>query len=153
MTTKHSNKLVGCAALLMLLAGAVHAQATVYRCGPDGRSYSEKPCPGGQALAVDDARSPAQRDAGLQAADREARAARELAKDNRERERAVRPAEAISLSGEPKAQASRKTAKTDTKKPDDKARKPKTKKPAKPDDFAAVVPGSEPAKKKRRRSA
>ena len=45
---------------LLLAATAAHASAqTVWRCGADGRSYSDAPCPGGQAVAVADARSSA----------------------------------------------------------------------------------------------
>ena len=40
---------------LMLATSA--SAATVYRCGPDGRSYSDTPCAEGRAVAVDDARS------------------------------------------------------------------------------------------------
>jgi len=63
-------------ALLLLAAGA---SAEVYRCGPDGRSFSDRPCPAGQAAerlapvrgpdaaAIDEAQAVARRErAGLQ---------------------------------------------------------------------------------------
>ena len=50
--TLRATLLVGC----LLLAASAGA-ATVYRCGPDGRSYSDTPCAEGRSIAVDDARS------------------------------------------------------------------------------------------------
>jgi hypothetical protein len=41
-------------------AAAGLAQTTVYRCGPDGRSYAQTPCPEGRTLALADVRSHAQ---------------------------------------------------------------------------------------------
>lgn len=38
-----------CAALLVLAMGMASAQ-TVYRCGPDGRQFSQQPCAGGAAV-------------------------------------------------------------------------------------------------------
>ena len=32
---------------------------TIWRCGPDGRSFSDQPCAQGQAMALNDARRPA----------------------------------------------------------------------------------------------
>lgn len=51
------------AAMVLGLAGSVvtPAQATVYRCGPDGRSYSQQPCAEGRAIDVDDARPAGER--------------------------------------------------------------------------------------------
>lgn len=44
----------------MLMCASVQAQ-TVYRCGPDGRVYSQIPCPQGRVVDVGDERSPEQR--------------------------------------------------------------------------------------------
>ncbi len=71
------------AAAVLLLATAAQAQ-TVYRCG---NSYGTAPCPGGQAVAVDDARSDAQRQQGLAVQRQEAELARALARERRQRER------------------------------------------------------------------
>jgi hypothetical protein len=43
-------------ATLPLLASA---QQTVWRCGPDGRSYSDQPCPTGRVVALADTTRPA----------------------------------------------------------------------------------------------
>ncbi|MFO1326499.1 MAG: hypothetical protein U1F56_04005 [Rubrivivax sp.] len=49
------------AAVLMLLSLPLlaQAQATVWRCGADGRSYADAPCAGGRVVEVADARSAA----------------------------------------------------------------------------------------------
>ncbi len=39
--------------LALLLAGSVQAQ-TIWRCGPDGRSFSDRPCPDGRQQAAAD---------------------------------------------------------------------------------------------------
>lgn len=137
-----------CGAWLVLAAGVAAAQATVYRCGPDGRSFSEKPCAdgSGHTMNVDDSRTDAERSAAREVAQREARVANGLARDNRQQERSQRPGGAISLSGPGKAG---KAAKAAAAKPGEKARRPKTSKPAAPDGFTAVQPGSEPKKRPR----
>jgi hypothetical protein len=61
-----------------LWAGAACAQTPVYRCGPDGRSYSQEPCPGGHAIDVADNRSAQQTAQSRQAVQRDAREARDL---------------------------------------------------------------------------
>lgn len=46
----------------LLAALIVNAQAqTIYRCGADGRSYSQTPCSGGAAVDASDARSDRER--------------------------------------------------------------------------------------------
>ena len=45
--------------LALLLAGSVQAQ-TVWRCGPDGNTYSSSACAEGRAVVVADARNPAE---------------------------------------------------------------------------------------------
>ena len=76
-------------ALLMLAVafscGAAHAQA-VYRCGPDGRSYSQAPCAQGHAVDVSDERSPQQRQAALDVAERDRALADSLQQDRLARE-------------------------------------------------------------------
>ncbi len=61
--------LLTCAAT-MLLTGTLQAQ-TVWRCGPDGRSYSDSPCPGGLAVSVTDRPAAADVQAAKAAAERE----------------------------------------------------------------------------------
>lgn len=67
------------------LAPARAEAQTVYRCGPDGREYSQRPCPAGAGREVDvaDPRSEAARAAGEAEADRQREAAEDLAKQRR----------------------------------------------------------------------
>ena len=77
--------------MLSLASVVVAAQAghtTVYRCG---QTYQQVPCKDGQAVAVNDPRDPAQRQAAQQAAAAERRAADDLAAQRREREKALPP--------------------------------------------------------------
>jgi hypothetical protein len=57
------KRLIVSLAMLGLLGASLGATAgtTVYRCGPDGRSYSDQPCPQGRAVEVGDERSAEQR--------------------------------------------------------------------------------------------
>jgi hypothetical protein len=71
-------------ALLPLLAQAAPPQ-TVYRCGPEGRVYSQTPCADGKALTVDDPRSASQQKAAREVTAREAEQAKKLAEERRQR--------------------------------------------------------------------
>ena len=53
----------------------------IYRCGPDGRQYSQTPCAGGRAVDVSDPRTPAQRAEALDNVKRERLAGRDLEHD------------------------------------------------------------------------
>jgi hypothetical protein len=82
-----------CVAALLLLAGAVVQAAppqTVYRCGPEGRVYSQTPCADGKPLSADDPRSASQQKAAREVAERDADQARRLADERRQREAAVK---------------------------------------------------------------
>ena len=72
---------------LCVLAPLAFAQDRVYRCGADGRSYSDEPCAGGRSIVVDDVRSPQQVAQARDAAQREARLAEALARERRRAER------------------------------------------------------------------
>jgi hypothetical protein len=111
------------------LAAAASAE-TVYRCG---NGYSNAPCAGATAVEVDDSRDATQRAEASAVATRERQLAAELVRDRRERERAARPATAVSLSAKPVASAPvRKTAHTTKKQRRDVEDR----------DFVAVVPTS-----------
>jgi hypothetical protein len=90
---------------LALTAPAVPAAPpqTVYRCGPDGRTYSQTPCTDGQALTVDDPRSAGQRKEAEAVARREAKTAQQLADERRQREAAARGQPAIGIKPDPPA--------------------------------------------------
>ena len=75
--------------LLVLAAGSASAQ-TVWRCGPEGRSYSDTPCPGGQTVAVADPRSPADVAQARAVAERERHLAQQLVQERRAREQEAR---------------------------------------------------------------
>jgi len=75
------------ALLLLPLALAATAQAqTVYRCG---NSYSQQPCPGGNAIDATDSRSPEQRKAREASVKREQRSADTLEKTRQKEETAA----------------------------------------------------------------
>lgn len=74
--------------MLALLAACTAVQAqTVWRCGADGRSYSDSPCPEGRLVAVADARSAAEVAQARAVLARDQRLAQQLVAERRERER------------------------------------------------------------------
>jgi hypothetical protein len=77
-----------CAASLCAFVCASPAQS-VYRCGADGRTYSQEPCEAGRLIDVADGRSAQQAAQTRQAAQRDAQLAQAL---QREREAAERQA-------------------------------------------------------------
>jgi len=67
MTSDFQMRLGGAALSATLLLGAGAACAApqkVFRCGPDGRIYSQVPCKDGYEVGADDKRSAEQRKAG-----------------------------------------------------------------------------------------
>lgn len=76
--------------VVLAAAPAVHAQDKVWRCGPDGRTYSSQPCPGGREVPVADPRNADQQREAQDLADRESRLSRQLAAERRSAERAAR---------------------------------------------------------------
>jgi hypothetical protein len=97
-----------------LLATAASAQ-TIYRCGPDGRSYSQTPCADGKPLTVDDPRSAEQQRAARGVADREAKTAQQLRDERHKREAAASRDVAIGIGPEPPAAAASAPRKTPTR--------------------------------------
>ena len=85
------------ASILLIGAGLATAQTPVYRCGPDGRAYSQQPCPGGTQFDAADPRNAAQRAQAVDAAERERRHATSLERDRLAREAAERPSRAVGL--------------------------------------------------------
>ena len=81
--------------LLAALIFAATAQAQgVWRCGPDGRAYSDSPCAQGRVVAVADIRSATQVQAAQDVVARDRALARQMAQERRDNER-----EALSRSG------------------------------------------------------
>ena len=74
----------------LLLAAGLHTSAqaqSIWRCGSEGRSYSDRPCSEGRALDVSDARSTLDVQAAREVADRERRLADTLEQERLQRER------------------------------------------------------------------
>jgi len=74
------------AAWLALLVAVPASAQTIYRCGPDGREYSQTPCKDGRAIDAADPRSEAERREAREIAARDAKLADKLARENRARE-------------------------------------------------------------------
>ena len=131
-------------ALLCALLACAGAQAqTVYRCGPDGRVYSQTPCPQGKAVDVADQRSPQQRAAAQARVRDDQTLGNALERQRLDREAGKPVLAAGKIDGRP-APAEPPVAK--------KSKPPKQKKTTKPkqksDDFKAVSP----AKKEKKRA-
>jgi len=76
-------------AALTLAAGAAQAQ-TVWRCGADGRTYADSPCPGGRAVMVADARSAADVQAAREVLARDRALMNSMVQQRHEHERELR---------------------------------------------------------------
>lgn len=76
--------------LALLAAAPALATPPIYRCGADGRTYSQVPCPEGTLIEASDPRSAAQRAEAKRVAEAERRRAAEL---ERERKAAEKEAE------------------------------------------------------------
>jgi hypothetical protein len=90
---------------------------TVYRCGPDGRIYSQTPCADGKALTVDDPRSADQQKAAREVSARDAEQARQLAAERRQREEAARKQAAAGIKPDAPAEPASAPRKKKTKGP------------------------------------
>lgn len=133
-----------CALCLFAVAPLVAGQ-TVYRCGADGRSYSQQPCPEGRALDVDDPRTPAQRAQAADTVRRDARTAESLARERRRGEAVVVKAAGLSAPS-PVAQALPAADKSTKRRARAQGRKT-----AADGEFRALAP-ADPAPRKKSRS-
>ncbi|MEO7852734.1 MAG: hypothetical protein ABIR94_10860 [Rubrivivax sp.] len=77
---------------LLLAAAATWAAPpqTVYRCGPDGRQYSQTPCADGREVTTEDSRSAEQQRAAREVSARDAQQADKLAAERKAREAAAK---------------------------------------------------------------
>ncbi|MGL6111404.1 MAG: hypothetical protein ACRC2B_15030, partial [Rubrivivax sp.] len=123
--------------LAVPLAGAAPPQ-TVYRCGPDGRVYSQTPCVDGRPVTADDPRSASQQKAARDVAERDARQAQQLAGERKQREDSVKGQPAAGIKTAPAAESASAPV-----------RKPKAKAPAPDVNMSAPmrVPVQTPASK------
>ena len=114
------------AVLGVVLASAAAAQErgsdTVYRCGADGRQYSDNACPDGKPVAAADARSAEQRRHAEEVVRRERELADRLAREREQRERSAPGAIGIGSSS-PKATPSSATSTGQKKSPRKKKKK------------------------------
>lgn len=106
------------AALAVAAATALAAPAqTVYRCGPDGRQYSQTPCADGRPVTVEDSRSAEQQRAAKDVAARDSKQAEKLADERRQRDEAakgqvavgIKPAQDAAAASAPKRKAKAQT--------------------------------------------
>ncbi len=125
--------------LALVCTGTLSAPGSlIYRCGPDGRVFSQVPCAGGEIVESSDPRSAAQRAAAKRVAAQEREHAAALERQRRADEAAAKPA--AGMNARPAS---------DDEAASDGAERGRTKstKPARNQDFVAEVPGS----RKRRR--
>ena len=94
-------KRLAAACLLLCLASVASAQATVYRCGPDGKTYSQEPCAGGKKIDASDTRTEAQRADSLATTAADKQRADALERDRLKREAAQKPAAASGFNARP----------------------------------------------------
>ena len=133
---------------------AASAQGAVYRCGADGRSYSQQPCADGRTLRVDDdARTPAQRQQAMEAARRDARLADALAHERRQAESVSVRAASLSAPTQKDAAVHATAGKPNQKKLRH-AKRPVNEADGAPGDFKATSPASpaSPGAKKKSRA-
>ena len=123
------------ALLCLMLAGASAQAQTVYRCGPDGRVYSQTPCSQGRAVDVSDRRSSEQRAAAEARARDDQILGDALERERRDRE-SEQPMRAAKIDGRP-APAEPPAPQTKTSK------KKKKGNPAQSGDFNAVAPSTQ----------
>jgi len=82
-----ARRLAACALCLVISSAADAAPPqTVYRCGPDGRVYSQTPCADGRPVTVEDPRSAHQQKSAREVAARDAEQAQQLAAERKQRE-------------------------------------------------------------------
>ena len=76
--------------VLAATAAVAAPPQTVYRCGPDGRQYSQTPCADGRAVTTEDSRSAEQQRAARDVAARDSKHAEKLAAERRQREESAK---------------------------------------------------------------
>jgi len=81
-------------ALLLAATGSAHAAGAIYRCGPDGRTYSQAPCAEGTLMEASDPRTAAQRAEAKRMAAAERKAAEDKERDAKAAEAAAVTAKA-----------------------------------------------------------
>lgn len=111
---------------------------TIYRCGPDGRSYSQTPCAGARVVQAQDERTDQQRREAQAVAHSQRDLGESLAADRQAREASLVPARAGLIGGraDPAKLSRQDQARTDVKsKSRDRGRAPR-----RSEHFEAVAP-------------
>jgi hypothetical protein len=126
----------------LLLLPVLAAAQTVYRCGPDGREYSQTPCKQGHAVETADPRSAAEQREARDIAARDAKLADKLARENRSREAEAAHAKAAGIQPTPKPAAAAASA------PHHKKKKSKTAADANDGTMSPPMRGAAPPAKK-----
>ena len=121
--------------LLLCALGSTAQAQTVWRCGPDGRSYADLPCRSGRAVELAQARPAADLNSAQDMARREKSLAAQLVRERQQRESqaATGPAGIRDL---------RLTNSAETVKPKTKARATGKRQPEDADTWRAVAPVS-----------
>jgi hypothetical protein len=91
------------ACFFLLSTTLVCAQATVYRCGPDGKTYSQTPCAGGKQIDASDTRTEAQRADSLATTAADKKRADAMERERKALEAAQKPAMASGFNSRPAA--------------------------------------------------
>lgn len=91
------------------------AQATVYRCGPDGKTYSQEPCKGGKKIDASDTRTEAQRADSLATTAADKKRADALEREREAREAVQKPTTAGGFNSRPAAAPDTAKAKAEDK--------------------------------------
>ena len=129
--------------LLLLLAAALPSSAqTVWRCGADGKTYSNVPCPEGKALEATEPRPAADTAAAQQAAQREKALAERLAREREQKESKLGLAAAGIRSGKEASPAASGSVKAREKALQKQSRATKKRQPADDGIWRATAPSS-----------
>ena len=91
------------ACFLFLSSTVACAQATVYRCGPDGNTYSQTPCAGGKKIDASDTRTEAQRADSVATTAADKQRADRMESERKAREAAQKPFTASGFNSRPAA--------------------------------------------------
>lgn len=103
-------KRLAAACFLLFSTTLACAQATVYRCGPDGKTYSQEPCKGGKKIDASDTRTEAQRADSMATTAADKKRADALERERKALEAAQKPATASGFNSRPAATADTVTA-------------------------------------------
>jgi hypothetical protein len=124
-------KRLAVASFFLLFTTVSFAQATVYRCGPDGKTYSQEPCKGGKKIDASDTRTEAQRADSLATTAADQKRADALERERKVREAAQKPSAASGFNSRPAAASDTASAEDKGKRHKKRAKKVAGDKPKK----------------------